>query len=147
MITRAIIFAAYSFRIQSQDRVVGSFSMVGECKCWPPWLTENEKLKNHWLKRPKAVPKKRKFGQKYKWFKISHLDFFFFENIISGIQIVCIRPQVPVDIIKVFFNFSKSQSQQKLVKKITDFTIQFRSKNLTHFTSLNPLDIENNMLP
>ena len=72
---------------------------------------------------------------------------FFFENIISGIEIVCIRPQVPVDIIKVFFNFSKSQSQQKLVKKITDFTIQFRSKNLTHFTSLNPLDIENNMLP
>ena len=37
-----------------------------------------------------------------------------------------------------FFNFSKSQA---------DFTIQFRSKNLTHFTSLNPLDIENNMLP
>ena len=49
-----------------------------------------------------------------------------------------------------FFNFRfssrKSQSQQKLAKKITHFTIQFRSKNLTHFTNLNSLDIENNML-
>ena len=36
---------------------------------------------------------------------IQNLTFgflLFFENIISGIQIVCIRPQVPVDIIKVF---------------------------------------------
>ena len=40
----------------------------------------------------------------------------------------------------------KSKSQQKLAKKITNFTIQFRSKNLTHFTDLNSLDIENNML-
>ena len=50
---------------------------------------------------------------------------------------------VPVDIIRVYFNFRfssrKSQSQQKLTKKITHFTIQFRSKNfilrtLTHLT-------------
>ena len=62
-----------------------------------------------------------------------------------------IRPHVPVDIIRVFLVFRlysrKSQSQQKLAKKITHFTIQFRSKNLTHFTNLNSLDIENNMLP
>ena len=45
-----------------------------------------------------------------------------------------------------FFN-RKSQSQQRLVKKIIHFTIQFRSKNLTHFTNLNSLHIENNMLP
>ena len=44
------------------------------------------------------------------------------------------------------FSSRKSQSQQKLAKKITHFTIQFRSKNLTHFTNLNSLDIENNML-
>ena len=43
------------------------------------------------------------------------------------------------------FSSRKSQSQQKLAKKITHFTIQFVSKNLTHFTSLNSLDIENNM--
>ena len=51
----------------------------------------------------------------------------------------------------LFFNFRmsswKSQSQQKLVKKITHFTIQFHSKHLTHLTNLNSLNIENNMLP
>ena len=39
-----------------------------------------------------------------------------------------------------FFNFRffsiKSQSQAKLAKKITHFTIQFRSKNHNHFTNL-----------
>ena len=48
-----------------------------------------------------------------------------------------------------FFNFKfssrKTQSQQKLA--IVHFTIQFRSKNLTHFTNPNSLDIENNKLP
>ena len=62
-----------------------------------------------------------------------------------------IRPHVPVDIIRFFLIFSlpsrKSQSQQQLAKKITHFTIQFRSKHLTHFANLNSLDIENNMLP
>ena len=48
-----------------------------------------------------------------------------------------------------FFRFSsaKSQSQQKLAKKITHFTIHFRSRNLTHFTNLKSFDIWNNMLP
>ena len=48
----------------------------------------------------------------------------------------------------LFFWFSsrKPQSQQKLTKKITHFTILFRSKNLTHFKNLNSLDIENNIL-
>ena len=50
-----------------------------------------------------------------------------------------------------FFDFRffsrKSQSQQKLAKKITHFTIQFCLKKLTHFINLNSLDIENNMLP
>ena len=41
----------------------------------------------------------------------------------------------------------KSQSHQELAKKITHFTIQFRSKNLTHFTNLSSFEIENNMLP
>ena len=49
-----------------------------------------------------------------------------------------------------FFNFRffsrKSQSQQKLAKKITHFTIQFHSKNLTRFMYLNSRDIENNTL-
>ena len=49
-----------------------------------------------------------------------------------------------------FFNFRfssrTSQREQKLAKKITHFTIQLLSKNLTHFKKLNSLDIENNML-
>ena len=60
-------------------------------------------------------------------------------------------PHLPVDIIRNSFysRFSsrKSQSQQRLAKKIAHFTIQLRSKNLTHFTQFNSLDIENNMLP
>ena len=45
------------------------------------------------------------------------------------------------------FSSRKSQRQQKLAKKIAHFTIQFPSKNLTHFTNLNSLDVEKNMLP
>ena len=58
---------------------------------------------------------------------------------------------VPVDIIRIVLNirFSNrnSKSQQKLAIKITHFTIYFFSKQLTHFTNLNSLDAENNMLP
>ena len=67
------------------------------------------------------------------------------------IQIGYIRPNVPVHLIRGFFNFRfssrKSQSQRKLAKKITHFTIQLRSKNVIYFTNLNSLDIENNMSP
>ena len=45
------------------------------------------------------------------------------------------------------FSSRKSQSQQKLVKKITHFTIQFCSKHLTHIMELNTLDTENNIIP
>ena len=79
----------------------------------------------------------------------------FFENIVSGIQHFYICPDIPVDIIRVLFNFRfsnrntsrRSQSQQNLAKNIAHFTIQFRSKNPTHFTNLSLLDTENNMLP
>ena len=48
----------------------------------------------------------------------------------------------------LIFRFSSrnSQSQQKLAKNFTHFTIQFCSENLTHFMNLNSLDIEKNML-
>ena len=45
------------------------------------------------------------------------------------------------------FSSRKSQSQQKLTKKITHFWIRFNSKHLTYFMNLNSLDIENNMFP
>ena len=58
-----------------------------------------------WLKCPKAVPWKTKFGPKCKWFKTSYLKFFVFENIISvsDIQRFYICPQVSMDIIRCFF--------------------------------------------
>ena len=98
-------------------------------------------------------PKERNLDQNINDSK-SHIWNSFFENIISGIQLFYIRPQVLVDIIRVFFNFrfssrkslKKSQKQQKLAKYITHFTIQFGLKNRIHFTNLNSLDIENSML-
>ena len=81
----------------------------------------------------------------------SHIWNSFLENVISGMKKFYICPDVSVDIIILFLNFGfssrKSQSQQKLAKKITHFIIQFCSKNLTHFANLNSFDIENDMLP
>ena len=45
------------------------------------------------------------------------------------------------------FSSKMSQSQQKLAKMVTHFTIQFYSKTLAYFTNLNSLDIENNIHP
>ena len=47
------------------------------------------------------------------------------------------------------FRFSgrKSQNQLKLANKITHFTIQFCSKNLTYFRNLNSFNVIKNILP
>ena len=45
-----------------------------------------------------------------------------------------------------FFLISGLLAESLKAKKITHFIIQFCSKNLTHFTNLNSLDIENNIL-
>ena len=42
--------------------------------------------------------------------------------------------------------WQKVSKPKKLAKKITQFTIEFLSKNLTHFTSLNSLNIVKNIL-
>ena len=79
---------------------------------------------------------------------------FFFENFISvsSIKLFYTCPHVSVDLIRDFFlifRFSsrKSRNQQKLAKTFTHFTIQFHSKHLTQLINLNPLEIENNLLP
>ena len=56
------------------------------------------------------------------------------------------RPSSAEFLFNFRFSIRKSQSQQKLGKKIAHFRIQFRSKNITHFTNLDSFDIENNML-
>ena len=101
-----------------------------------------------WLRPPKGGPQKtdQNLDQSIIDSK-SHVWNSFFENIILGIQLFCIRPHIT----RVFFYFRfsrrKFQSQQKLPKKIIHFTMQFRSINLSHFMNFNSLEIENNMLP
>ena len=83
--------------------------------------------KKHWLKCPKAFPQKMKFRAKYKWFKISYLEFFLWKCYFGHTTFLYLSRRSSGHI-RVFFNsrFSrrKSQSQLKLGKKITHFTIQ-----------------------
>ena len=118
-------------------------------------VSRRRKIKRkHWLKHPKSVPQKQNLDQNIDDSK-SHIWDYFIENIISDIKLFYINPHAPADIIKVFFFFdfrfsrrkSQTQSQQKLLIKITYFAIQVYSKHLTHFTNLNSLHIDNNMLP
>ena len=80
-------------------------------------------LKLHLLTRPKTVPKKQNLDQKINYSKpnIWSLSFNF------------------------KFSSRKIQIQQKLVKKIAHFLVQFRSKNLTYLTNLNLLNIVKNI--
>ena len=113
---------------------------------WP--TTKNKK--KHWLKRPKAVPKKTNLDQNINDSK-SHIVIVFSKILFRHTQFFYIRLHVPGHHQSIFFDFGfssrKTQSQQKLAKKTTHFTIQFCSKKPTHLTNLNSFDIENNMLP
>ena len=135
-------------------RALGSLFMV--CGGGGSWIKMSATMigrlrkikKEHLLKRPKAVSKNTKFGPKYKWFKISYLECFFWKFHFGHTTFLYFFRRSNRHH-QSYFRFSsrKSQSQQKLAKKTTHFTIQFCSKNLTHFTNHNSLDIENNMLP
>ena len=79
-----------------------------------------------------------------------YLEFFFFWKYYFGFwhttflhSPICFSRHYQ-SFFKIFkFSNTKPQSQQKLA----NFTIQFCSKNLTHFMNFSSLDIENNMLP
>ena len=60
------------------------------------------KIKKHWLKRPRGVPKKQNLNQNINYSK-SYIWNSFLENSISGIQSFYICPDFPVDIIRNFF--------------------------------------------
>ena len=70
---------------------------------------------------------------KYKWFKISYVEYFFFLlkillrtcSVFIFVQTFQLAP--PQFFLNFRFSSRESQSQQKLAKKITHFTIQFRS--------------------
>ena len=108
---------------------------------------KKKKKKKHWLKRTKAVPKKTKLGPEYKWFKISYLQFFFWKYYF-GRTILVRTFQWTSSEFFLFQNLSQKISEPiKTSKKITHFTIQFRSRNLTHFMNLSSFEIGNNMPP
>ena len=80
-------------------------------------------------------PKKRKLDHSINDSK-SHIWNSFIEYVISSRYLSYIQSRSSGHYQRFFFDFRfsgrKSQSQQKLSTKITYFTIQFRSKNLTH---------------
>ena len=103
-------------------RIVGSFFMVGGgrtwVKCTPPWLDGDEKkLKLHRLKCHKTVPKNKIWIKKW---------------LIKNLIFVSLSTNF-------WFSARKYQSQQKIAKKITHFTVQFCSKNFTHFSTHSTL--------
>ena len=71
-------------------------------------------------------------------FKLSHLEFFFWKYYFGHTNFLYLSTRSSrLFFFLVRFSNRKSQSQQKLAKKVTHFIIQFRSKNLTRFTNLN----------
>ena len=92
-------------------------------------------------KSTKEVSQKMNFGPKSKWFKISYLEFFFLKYYFGHAIFLYTSARSSGHDRNVSFNFRcssrKSQNQQKLAKKITHFTMQFRSKKLIHLMNLN----------
>ena len=96
-------------------------------------------------------PIKRNLDQNIYDSRISYLEFFFWKYYFGHKKFLYLsRSSSGYHQSLFFFDFRfssrKSQSQQRLAKKITHFTVQFCSKSLTHYTSLNSLGNENNML-
>ena len=94
-------------------------------------IDRRKKLKKqHWLEHPKTVPKITKFGPKCKLFQMSCLEVFFSKYYFRHIKILywfkCSSGHQ--SFFNIRFSNRKSQSQQKLAKKVTNFTLHFRSK-------------------
>ena len=103
----------------------------------------------HWLKRPRADPKKT--IDQIGWPNINDSKFHFLKILFRSSKVFIFVQKFQWTSWEFFlisdFLSWKPQRQQKLAKNITHFTIQFCSKNLTHFTKVDSLDTENNMLP
>ena len=95
-------------------------------------------------KHPQKQSEKKKFRLKYKWFKMSYLEFFSWKYYF-GIQRFYVCPDVPVDIIRVFFLISdflaKVSKPTKASKKDHTFynTVPLKKTSLilrtsNHFT-------------
>ena len=65
-----------------------------------------------------------------------------FENLPENLKLIDKHAYLIISDFRV-----ESQSQEKLATNITYFTIQFWSKNVTHFTNINSLNIIKNRIP
>ena len=127
--------------MQCLIRAVGTFFMVGGwVKITATMVGRRRKIKKkHWLKRPKAIPQKTKFGPKYKWFKISYLSFFFWKYVlehtssldIENNKITCSRN--PVKNLSHFTNFPANKFLFCVRKNI--FTVSFPNAQELHSRS------------
>ena len=118
--------------------------MVGAGSWGWGWVMVSRQLKikrKQWLKHPKAVPQKTKFGPKYR----CYWKYYFWHTTFTLIHMFQRTSSKFFVLISDFLEESL-KTKKKLLIKITYFTIQVCSKHLTHFTNLNSLDIENNML-
>ena len=77
--------------------------------------------RKHWLKGPKAVPRKTKFPPEYD--SKSRIWNSFLENTISSIKLFYIRLHVPKDIIRIFLISGFPAKSQR-----TAFLRHFKSK-------------------
>ena len=82
--------------------------------------------KKHWLKHPKAVPphKKKETGPKFKWFKLSYLEFFFWKYYFGDTAFLYLS-RCSSGHHQSFFLISdvlsQNQQKQKLAKQVTIF--------------------------
>ena len=72
-----------------------------------------KRKKKLWLKRPKAVPQKTKLGPKYKWFKISYLQFFFWKYFFRPTRSIFFIPEFVAENLKA----NKNQPKRSLIWK------------------------------
>ena len=120
-------------------KAVGSFFMVAELSknvdhhVWP--MTKIKK-KKHGLKRPKEVLPSQK---KVLFYYFYYLKYYFGHIIFLYLSTLSTRSSGhDQNFLKIFTFFSrKSDSQQKLVNKITYFILQLLSGNPIHFMNLN----------
>ena len=103
--------------------------------------------RKHWLKRRKAVPKKRNLDQNINDSKSHNWNSFFFRKCYFGhTTFLYLSRRSSGHCQKFFFNFRfssrKLESQQNLARKITHFAIQFQSKNHTHLWTSTHLTLK-----
>ena len=97
-----------SWQIKLKQKVLGSLITIhGRKNLFHGWggLSKNAGCYGWPTKKHLAKTLKTRFKPKYKLFKIRNIWNSIFEYVIPGIKLFYIRPYVPVDMIRFYFNF------------------------------------------